>query len=216
MLPESLEERSACNGRDYSDGGRGAQWGYNPGVLPWRKAGRAGRSGGHEENVSTEEAGSQQETWVSCPDALSIWKGNHRPPAEKGSDEVSSIGVGAPKGARPGRLRKPVEFQRVFREGRQRSGPNLVVHALRQDGGSLTRVGLSVPRSVGGAVAMNRVRRRLRELLRSEASRLTPGFACIVVARPGAGGASWGELGAELFESMRRLGVVDSWWERAR
>ena len=60
-------------------------------------------------------------------------------------------------------------------------------------------VAYAIGRPVGGAVVRNRVRRRLRALLVAEASRqpLAPGYY-LVGARPGAAGASFAELGADL------------------
>lgn len=60
-------------------------------------------------------------------------------------------------------------------------------------------MGFSTPRTLGGAVQRNRVRRRLRELLRERlAGRIGPGWDLLVIAKPAAGGASNAELGAAL------------------
>jgi ribonuclease P protein component len=72
-----------------------------------------------------------------------------------------------------GRLTKRAEFQRVSR-GRRASVETLTLQSRRRDSAaneaeSGARVGLTVTKSVGGAVERNRVRRRLKEALRAAA-----------------------------------------------
>jgi ribonuclease P protein component len=61
-----------------------------------------------------------------------------------------------------------------------------------------SRIGLSTPRTLGGAVQRNRVRRRLRELVRARLERIGPGWDLLLIARPAAGEASHAELGAAI------------------
>jgi ribonuclease P protein component len=91
-------------------------------------------------------------------------------------------------------LRRRADFERLGREGTARSTPLLTLRWMRTDRGE-TRVGLSTPRTLGGAVQRNRVRRRLRELLRDRLrDRIGPGWDLLVIARPPAGDASHAEL----------------------
>ena len=71
----------------------------------------------------------------------------------------------------PGRLTRRAEFQRVAR-GRRCSAETFTLQSRRREGAETetvpgARVGLTVTRSVGGAVERNRVRRRLKEALRA-------------------------------------------------
>jgi len=70
------------------------------------------------------------------------------------------------------------------------------------------RVAFAIGRSVGSAVVRNRLRRRLRELLRAASNGDTPRLACgalLVGARPGAAERSFGELGAEVDAMLTQL-----------
>jgi len=60
--------------------------------------------------------------------------------------------------------------------------PTLVVHALRHSGDA-TRVGFVVSKAVGGAVVRNRVKRRLRALVRPLVAESVQAQACDVVVR---------------------------------
>lgn len=77
-----------------------------------------------------------------------------------------------PAGEPLGRLTKRAEFQRVSRGGRVSVG-SFTLQSRRRDGAGReafsARVGLTVTKSVGGAVERNRIRRRLKEALRAAA-----------------------------------------------
>ena len=73
-------------------------------------------------------------------------------------------------------LRRKADFDALGRHGTARSSRLLVLRSLRT-GRPETRVGLSTPRTLGGAVQRNRVRRRLRELIRERHE--TIGEGCI-------------------------------------
>lgn len=105
---------------------------------------------------------------------------------------------------RQARMRRSEDFRRTVRRGVRAGRRTVVVHALRvpgtrpagrdRDPGSprpdaapgdaqgtaSALVGFVVPRTVGGAVRRNRVRRRLRHLARSHLRR-TPGQTLVVV-----------------------------------
>lgn len=99
-------------------------------------------------------------------------------------------------------LRRRSDFEALGRLGTSR-GNRLLVLRWRRTDRSETRIGLSTPRSLGGAVERNRVRRRLRELIRRGYGAIGPGWDVLVVARPDAAEASWDEL-REAFTSLVR------------
>ena len=77
-------------------------------------------------------------------------------------------------------LTRDSQFQFVYDNGRSWAGKELVVRAA-PNGLDLTRYGFAVSRRVGKAVVRNRVKRRLRELLRQAA--LRTGWDIVVIAR---------------------------------
>jgi ribonuclease P protein component len=60
------------------------------------------------------------------------------------------------------------------------------------------RFGISTGRRLGGAVRRNRVRRRVREILRQLPNDTGHGWDILIVARPAAVDASFAELGSAI------------------
>ena len=100
------------------------------------------------------------------------------------------------------RLSRSRDFDAVYRRGRSVSTRHLVLYAFPrpdEDGGGdeEPRLGLAVSRKVGGAVARNRLKRRLRATLAELDVPLRLGHDYVLVARPGlaeaaeAQGATW-------------------------
>jgi ribonuclease P protein component len=87
---------------------------------------------------------------------------------------------------RRGRLSRSAEFDKVLRNGRSHAGREFVLYVFPRGGEDPPRLGLSVPRKVGGAVERNRVKRVVREAFALEAARLPDGSDAVVIARPDA------------------------------
>jgi len=66
------------------------------------------------------------------------------------------------------------------------------------------RFGISVSKKVGNAVLRNRVRRRLREVLRAALPDLRVGFDAVLVARAAASSAEFEVLSQAVLELFRR------------
>jgi ribonuclease P protein component len=108
------------------------------------------------------------------------------------------------------RLRRRSEFTAAVRRG-SRSGRKLLTgHLLVPAAGAAgedipPRAGFVVSRAVGNAVVRNRVRRRLRALVREYLSSLPRGSLLVVRAHPQAATASQADLAAELDLVMNTL-----------
>jgi len=79
-------------------------------------------------------------------------------------------------------LRGAAEFKRVFAKGQARRSNGLVLH-WAANSMEHNRYGLVAKSTLGTAVARNRVRRWMRELLRSWAPAIEPGYDIVLVAR---------------------------------
>jgi ribonuclease P protein component len=94
------------------------------------------------------------------------------------------------------RLRRGIDFKRVYASRRVRHGKLMAVHWQDNQLGH-PRVGFSISTRVGGSVQRSRLKRRLRELTRPVLAGSDSGVDLVVVARPAAGAAAFAELAAE-------------------
>ena len=83
-------------------------------------------------------------------------------------------------------VRKRADYLRVQADGHAFRG-RYVVLLLATGNGVDARVGFTVSRRVGGAVTRNKVRRRIREVIRTQwLDALHTGSDCVFIARPAA------------------------------
>ena len=104
-------------------------------------------------------------------------------------------------------LTRPQDFAALQERGTIRSHPLLSARVLRTDLGT-SRFGLATSRALGSAVVRNRVRRRLREAIRSLLPSVRPGWDVLVIARPAIVGADLGAIGTALGRLLARGGVM--------
>jgi ribonuclease P protein component len=103
-------------------------------------------------------------------------------------------------------LRSRQDFARLAADGRTRADRLLVVHVLLNDLDH-DRYGISTGRRLGGAVARNRARRRIRHILRGAPNDSGVGMDILIVLRSAGAQASFDELRVAL---ERLLGSVRS------
>ena len=104
-------------------------------------------------------------------------------------------------------LRSANDFAAVGRSDVVRSDERIQARFARTEREE-TRFGISTSRRLGGAVVRNRIRRRIRESLRSLAPRLAPGYDILLVARPASVTASKADLTATLERLLRKGGAL--------
>jgi ribonuclease P protein component len=102
-------------------------------------------------------------------------------------------------------LRRQADFDRVFKTGRHDGGRLIAVRSARNDQ-TWSRFGYSISKRVGSAVTRNRVRRRLREILRQQP--LQEGFDIVIVARPAAAESDFASLKAEAERLLGRARLI--------
>jgi ribonuclease P protein component len=108
------------------------------------------------------------------------------------------------------RLRRRGEFAAAIRAGHRAARGVLVVHLmlperplpepvnLAEPARTQVRAGFVVPKSVGGAVERNRVKRRLRHLVRERLAQFPAGTDVVVRALPGAADRGYPGLSSDL------------------
>jgi ribonuclease P protein component len=106
------------------------------------------------------------------------------------------------------RLKRRTDF-RSAAKGLRAPGSAFVLQARQrvdESGASGIRVGFTVSRQVGNAVERNRVRRRLREIVRlAAAGSLRDGHDYVLIGRRAALEAPFGDMMRELDAALRRI-----------
>ena len=107
---------------------------------------------------------------------------------------------------RDSRLVRRAEYDAVYREGRRRSSREFAVF-LRPNGMELSRFGWSIKKALGSAVKRNRMRRRIREIIRLRRQEIAPGWDIVIHPRSTVATANFSALSAELLKMLPRASV---------
>jgi ribonuclease P protein component len=86
---------------------------------------------------------------------------------------------------RRNRLSRSRDFDAVYRHGRSVSTRFLVLYQFEREAeaGTEARLGIAVPKKIGGAVARNRIKRRLREVWRQLLPQVPGGSDYVLLVR---------------------------------
>ena len=104
---------------------------------------------------------------------------------------------------RASRLLRRAEYDVVYRDGRRRSSREFAVF-LRPNGLESTRFGWSIKKALGSAVKRNRMRRRIREIIRLHRQEIAPGWDIVIHPRSTVATAKLSPLGEELLKLLPR------------
>ena len=110
-----------------------------------------------------------------------------------------------PKGRR---LTKSAEFAQVKQNGQAERGRLLLLGVLAVNNAEPSRAGFITSRAVGSAVTRNRVRRRLREIVRKHQREILNGKWIVTIARASAAKASYEQLEGEWLRLAKRASIL--------
>ena len=102
------------------------------------------------------------------------------------------------------RLVRHAEFEAVYRGGGRKSSAQFVVF-YSANGGPRSRFGISVKKALGGAVVRNRIRRRVREILRRNSSEISTGWDIVIHPRTSMTRVAFASIETELLALLRNI-----------
>ena len=164
----------------------------------------------YEAHLSAQQSAPQAHPWVSRAHADSSGPRRRVGASAQGAQKTDGVNSGpaaAETLSRDDRLRKRREFEECYASGVRASGRHIQVFLSTGEAPppGRCRLGISVPRRVGNAVARNLVRRRLREIFRRERAALPVSARALVIhARPSAAPTSFAEIRADFLETVAR------------
>jgi len=106
------------------------------------------------------------------------------------------------------RLKDRADFSAVRERGRRWRSDLLILNALRRASDGPPRFGFVVSRRIGKAVIRNRVKRRLRAVVRRHVAEVTRGYDVVLIARPGSGEASFAALAEAVAVLLRHARLL--------
>ena len=106
-------------------------------------------------------------------------------------------------------LKENAVFRRLYYKGASAGNRHLVIYCRRNALG-VNRLGLTVSTKLGHAVVRNRVRRRLREIVRLNEGRLKTGYDVVIVARTAAVEAEFRALTKSFLTVADRVGLLQA------
>lgn len=104
-------------------------------------------------------------------------------------------------------LKKPADFARLHQQGHYINNRLISLKAL-PNGLSFARWGIVTSKKLGKAVIRNRVKRRLREIMRQ--AHLVPGRDIVIMARSGAVAAGFTELKQAVAGLLKKGGLAEA------
>ena len=96
------------------------------------------------------------------------------------------------------------EFDAVYRAGKRRSSSHFTVF-FRANELPQSRFGFSIKKALGGAVARNRIRRRLREIVRCHRQEIPAGWDIVIHPKSSAAKAPFAGLTADLLRLLHGM-----------
>lgn len=106
------------------------------------------------------------------------------------------------------RLKKRYQFNYVYKSGEHFSGEHIVLYVASSKTKNI-KVGLAVTKKVGHAVVRNKVRRRLREIIKKQVPNLKQNNNIIVVARDNITEASFEKLSNEFLKLIKKANLFN-------
>ena len=105
---------------------------------------------------------------------------------------------------REARLVRKSEYDAVYRNGKRRSSSHFTLF-VRPNDLPLSRFGFSIKKALGGAVLRNRIRRRLREMVRCHRQEIPAGWDFVMHPKSSVATAPMPALTAELLRLVKNL-----------
>ena len=102
------------------------------------------------------------------------------------------------------RIKDNKEFQYVFQQGKSFANRQLVIYYMKESHQDHFRIGLSVGKKIGNAVARNRIKRCLRRSFQELEEKILPTLNIVIIARQPTKEMSYDEIKKSLIHLLSR------------
>jgi len=108
------------------------------------------------------------------------------------------------------RLSRREDFNKVYRRGKSSANHQFILYVLPEPGIERFKLGISVSRKVGTAVVRNRIRRLVKEIVRSHTARIEPHHQLILIARKPAADMDYHQMEKSIIHVLKRASIWKS------
>jgi ribonuclease P protein component len=125
-------------------------------------------------------------------------------PSKTEQEEPRSARPGSTRKAKKisGKLTRKADFDAVYRNGKRRSSSHFTVF-LKANDLPQSRFGFSIKRALGGAVVRNRMRRRMREMVRLRCEEISAGWDFVIHPKANVASAEFAALASDLLRLLK-------------
>jgi len=106
------------------------------------------------------------------------------------------------------RLKDRADFSRVYRYGRSWANHQLVLYVYPRTEVERFRVGISASKKIGNAVVRNRMRRLIKEIVRTHADRIVDHVDLVFIVRKGAVDMEYDQLKKSVLHVCRKASIL--------
>src|SRR5205807_6625701 len=131
-----------------------------------------------ETDLSAQRAQAKAEARFPCSHVHACRPGDSQAPAGQGPQAPLRV---VPRH----RLSRSRDFDAVYRHGRSVSTRFLVLYWFEREEADEPRLGIAVPKSVGGSAVRSKIKRQLREAWRARVGTLPADRDYVLIVRPG-------------------------------
>lgn len=112
---------------------------------------------------------------------------------------------------RENRLRKNIEFKKVYKTGKNYWNRNLIVF-IRKNGRENTRIGVSITKRIGNAVVRNKLKRRIKSINEDYINFIKSGYDIVIIPKKNAVGLTFKDLESAVKHIYKISGLLEKRW----
>jgi ribonuclease P protein component len=105
------------------------------------------------------------------------------------------------------RLRKNEDFKKVYKYGKNYYNRNLIMYIMKNELED-TRIGFTVSKKIGNSVVRNRVKRRIKEIVRKNLKSIKEGYDIILIPKKNVSEINHKELENAIFHIFKLANVL--------
>ena len=106
-------------------------------------------------------------------------------------------------------VKKTALFKEIYSEGSSVAVREIVLKYLFVGGEGRTKAGFSIAKRIGNAVVRNKIKRRLKNIIRAESHRIKRGYALVFIGRTPVASRSFSETRATVMELLQRAELLE-------